>query len=370
MWIIIIIVVLVVLIAIGKYNADVAKANEASTSASKKTSNAPKQPQKVQHEYTNKDYVNDLIKQMPAYAGEWLRASIAKRGESAYDDGLFLYYLKQSVDDRLPYFCEDEDEYEAVAERGYGSDCAPIRGEVGAILNMGSFYGDGGRCPSPEKKKYWAEILINKAQTGSKEAQAALCSNLAVVLVDENVINTCKQQYEESLRTEAANGDKYAQLAVGRFLTKDYVERIELLAKAANQGLTDACYFYAKNVPELYLWRDENGDLRKDRSTSNWSLRREWKDLSESELGELGKLRFTAYMNGANYANGIYTAECQYLLAQYYDPNEDRDIADGVIKNIHTAIAWYEKAASNGSKYAKTSAEFLYKVRSGKVVLK
>lgn len=296
---------------------------------------------------------------MPAYAGDWLRASVARKGEAIYDSVEFHTYVTKSVEEKLPYFCEDEEEYDVVSSRGYGgSDCSPMRGEVAAICSMGTFYSEGMKHDSPEKKKYWSDIIIRKAQTGDREAQAILCTNSGSLLVGKEVMNRCKQQYEEKLRTDAANGDRYAQLAVGRFLTADDFERIEILAKAANKGLTDACYWYANYVPDMFLWRDENGNLIKDTSVSNFNHRRTWQDLSDSERGELGRLMFQAYWRGSDCANGIFTAECAFNVAEYYDPTEDHVVAS-VDKDKSIAIFWYQKAADAGMSLAKTHLEYL-----------
>ncbi|MCC8131446.1 MAG: hypothetical protein LUC38_02955 [Oscillospiraceae bacterium] len=356
MWLIIVVIVIVIVV-IAARNTNKSSETENTESASKASKSAP--TSLAQYKY--KDIVDNLIKQMPLYAVEWLQASIVKKGESVYNDASFVSCLVRSVEDKLPYFCEDDDEYDALT-KGYGSGITdrrpPINGEVCGILSMGLFYySKREEYPYSEKIKYWADVLISMAQAGDRNAQAGLCARMAEFLATPEDLAVYRQKYEKSLRADASNDDKYAQLAVARYLTFDYGEKSDLLFKAAKQGLTDAWFLYAQNFENLYIWKDENGVLRKD--TSDWNLRREWKQFSEDEVKEIKNTWFSAYLKGAECANGVYTAECMRFVGEFYNPLEDYYVADGIIKNKLTAIEWYQKAVDNGYKYLDGTIEFL-----------
>lgn len=186
---------------------------------------------------------------------DWLLQSL-NSGKELEDGGI---YVTLSVGDRFPYYCETEEEYTMLVD----STESALKGSVRGILNLGYTYNVGNpKCYHPAKREYWKSILVDMAQSGNYEAQAALCTGKQ--LFSEEEMASYKLIYENKILELAENGEPNAQLAVGQFISL-YAsdESRSWLEKAANQDLSDACYWLAKSY-KSYILFDENIRFRSE----------------------------------------------------------------------------------------------------------
>ena len=233
----------------------------------------------------------------------------------------------------LPYPCETEEEY----EKFFDGSKPVLRGSVHGIVELLSFYMF--REKNPGKKEYWKQRLSKMAENRDVEAQAVLCSNYVKHAFSEEELSSFKEKYEANLWLLAESGDAAAQLAVGDFLTRQPICKIEWLTKAAQQGLSDAWYQLGLAYESMINF-DENGQFRSNR-------------LSEDEVTDLMRKKVECFLKGAELSNGIMAAWCQYRIGGYY--------ADGdlVPRDFGQAAYWYQKALENGEESAKSSLEYV-----------
>lgn len=242
------------------------------------------------------------------------------------------FYVQQSIEKDLPYFCETEREFEMF----YKSQTPVLRGSIKGILDMISFYLYTEKNLS--KQEYWQRRLLELAQNGGLEAQAALCSNFLRNVFSEQELAAFKEMYEPNLMRLAEEGNGEAQLAVGEFLMREPPQKIVWLSKAAEQGLSDAWYQLGITY-ESMINTDDAGQFRLDR-------------LSDDEVHQLMVKKAECFLNGANANNGIMAAWCQYKVGDYYAEG------DLLPKDFQKAAYWLRQAIENGED-AKESLEYV-----------
>lgn len=264
------------------------------------------------------------------YKIDWLMESINKGRE------IDNCYVLTSAEENLPYFCESEWEYEMFHNR----EKPVLKDSIQGIMDIAFFYNPCSENFNDTKRTYWLRKLINLAEGGNREAQAALGSHRSAMNFSVETQIEFEELYGEKLWEDAQNGDKYAEIAVGEWLTgADRLARKEWLRKAAEQGLTDAYY---------YLSCECNGD----RIVDETGKRRE-EPLSEEEKNILNQKYVELIKKGAELNNGTTATFCKNSLAGFYE--------DGFVvnKNKEMAILWYRRAAEDGDSSALRSAEFL-----------
>ena len=259
----------------------------------------------------------------PGYKFEWLLQSL-EMGRELEDGGS---YVRESIENDLPYFCETASEYHY-----FNDDDTPIlRGSVQGILDLMLQYSLGAELEHPSKLAYWQQIIREMARSGNMEAQAALCSAKSGAyksVFPEDEPEQCYNRYYSALLSAAESGNPYAQLAVGEFLTP-YRKRKELLSRATRANLTDAWYQLGKVFSSL-IYTDDDGIWRGDTLPPD-----EKKVLMEKEM--------ECYIHASEANNGIMAGWCQSCIATWY-----RD-GDGVLPlDLKKAKYWFEKAAENG----------------------
>jgi len=275
-----------------------------------------------------------MAKNQEQYKIEWLKLSL-RAGHKLERDG---FYVMQSVEKNLPYFCETKQEF----DRFFNSEVPVLRGSLTGMLTMAAFYGDIHKANShPLKRQYWQEKLRELANNDNYEAQGALCSDLAILAFGASEVESSRSKYETRLRQLAEAGNGLAQLAVGKFMSiRKSKEQMEWFFKAAQQGFSDAWYELGR-VYETAINYNSN-DLPRDIA------------LSEEKQNLLRKKAVKCYLNGAEADNGIMAACCQYKVARFY-----KDGNFLLPQNNDLAIYWYQRAFDNGDERAIRDLEVL-----------
>lgn len=236
-------------------------------------------------------------------------------------------YVSWSKSKDLPYYIENVD------EQGLVFDEQPLafKGYPNAMLELMFCYSQGLHCGKNNNKVlYWRDTLIDFAEQGNRDAQAALCSNFYRTIAssafgtDKGVDDSqaFREKYFDTLLSDAENGDKYAQYGIGTYcvnteICADNNVAFDFLLKASEQGVGDAYYEIAnRTLGQIYYHRDG--------TTVPWEEQMKYFKL------------------GAEMNNGLFAGECQYHLAREY---EDGGI---VPKNLDEAKKWYKIGASNG----------------------
>lgn len=285
--------------------------------------------------YASNQVAFDLIwynGKQPQYKIDWLLESL-KLGHEIESGG---YYITQSIEKDLPYFCETEEEY----DRFFKSESPVLRGDIDAMMDLAFYY-----IPSyknhPSKLKYWKEQILNKATEGNVEAQGALCGGYANAVFGPELRKQYIAMYQEEIIHRSELGDPYAQLARGKYIEKYRSrEAIEWLQKAANQGLSDAWFNLAKQYG-AFISLDDDGNIRKE-------------PLSSAEEESIRKSIAACYANGAQADNGVMAARCQYMTGSYYEDG------DSIFpRDFDKARYWYKKAADYGDESAARSLQYL-----------
>lgn len=249
---------------------------------------------------------------------DWVLQSL-DMGRMLESDG---YYVQKSIEKDLPYFCETEREFEMF----FSGEAPILRGSVRGILDMISFYRFTEEHPS--KQEYWRHQLLELAQNGGYEAQAALCANIVKPFFSENELMTFKEIYEPNIMRLAEAGNGEAQLAVGEFLMYEPPKKVTWLLKAAGQGLSDAWYQLGLTY-ESMINIDDDGQFKPNR-------------LSEDEVRQLMVKKAECFLNGANADNGVMAAWCQYKVGNYYTEG------DLLSRDFEKAAYWLRRAIENG----------------------
>lgn len=278
---------------------------------------------------TTFDYIRYYGNQQK-YKIDWLLKSLDLGHELEYD-GVFVV---QSIEKNYPYFCETEYEFETLSKE----DSSVLKGSVEGILGLGYLYLETNKkIFLQEKKDYWRNQLLEMARGGNLEAQAGLCK--AVPLFTKEEVEKNKEKYEAELLRLAESGNPYAQLGVGQFIAKfRSKESFDWLEKAGEQGLSDAYYHLAKAY-ENSIYIDDDLEVRDI-------------PLEKSELQKINAKVAECYIKGAKLENGIWAAECQYMVASYYHHGDN-----GFKKDLAHAKYWYELALKNGKEYARVCIE-------------
>lgn len=236
-------------------------------------------------------------------------------------------FIDWSKSEDLPYYIENAD------EQGLVFDEQPFafKGYPNAMLELMFSYSQGLHCGKNHNKVlYWRDILIDLAEQGNRDAQAALCSNFYRTIatsafgtekgVDDS--QAFREKYFDTLLRDAKNGDKYAQYGVGAYcvnteICTDNNVAFDFLLKAGEQGVGDAYYEIAeRTLGQVYYHR--NG------TTAPWEEQMKY------------------YKLGAEINNGLFAGKCQYHLAREYENG-------GIVpKNLDEAKKWYRIGAGNG----------------------
>jgi len=254
----------------------------------------------------------------PQYKFAWLLQSL-DMGRELEADG---FYVRESVEKDLPYFCETEHEFEMF----FKGETPVLRGSVKGILEMISFYLYTEKHPS--KLEYWQQRLLELAQNGGLEAQAALCTNSVRHAFSEQELVAFKETYETNLMQLAEAGNRDAQLAVGEFLMQKPSQKVAWLTKAAQQGSSDA-WFQLGSTYESMINIDDDGQFKPNR-------------LSDDEVHQLMVKKAECFLNAANANNGIMAAWCQYKVGDYYAEGEF------LPKDLQKAAYWLRQAIEHG----------------------
>lgn len=254
----------------------------------------------------------------PQYKFDWLLQSL-DAGRELEIDG---FYVIESIQKGLPYFCETEHEF----EKFFKSEAPILRGSVRGILDMISFYLY--REKHSAKREYWQQHLLGLAQSGNYEAQAALCTNYVRYAFSEQELMAFKETYEQNLIQFAETGNCEAQLAVGEFLMQKPPQKIIWLTKAAQQGSSDA-WFQLGLTYESMINIDDDGQFKPNR-------------LSDDEVRQLMVQKAECFLNGANANNGIMAAWCQYKVGDFFAEG------DLLPKDLQKAAYWLRQAIENG----------------------
>lgn len=281
--------------------------------------------------YYNKQHLQENLDSMERKI-HWLMESM-EMGREIEDDG---YYVTKSLEERLPYFCETEREFDYFCNE----EKPVLKGAVYGILDLASFYSYQERVHL-SKQKYWKQTLQEMAMAGNLEAQAILCTRRARVAFSEGEINGFKLQYEKALYELAAAGNPQAQLAVGEYLAPyGSREKIDWLTKAANQGIGDAWYHLGEAYNTM-IYIDEKGNRRTT-------------PLSEEQIRKLSNMRNECRFRAADSNNGIMVGYCQYWVGTNYEEG------DSIFpKDLEKAKYWYQKAVEHGSKRAESCLQRL-----------
>lgn len=232
------------------------------------------------------------------------------------------FYVQESIEKDLPYFCETEHEIEMF----FKSPAPVLRGSIKGILDMIYFYIFTEKNPS--KQEYWQQSLLDMAQDGNFEAQAALCSGYVKHAFSEQELAAFKEMYEPNLMRLAEEGNGEAQLAVGEFLMQKPPQKIAWLTKAAQQGLSDAWYQLGLTYESMININDDGHFC--------------WDRLSDDEVHQLMVKKAECFLNGAKENNGIMAAWCQCNVGDYYE--EGRLLP----KDLQKAAYWLRQAIENG----------------------
>lgn len=273
-------------------------------------------------------------KKQPQYKIDWLTESI-NQGHELESDG---YYVMESMDRDVPYFYETEWEHDML----YNRRSPPLRGSVNGMMDAAWFYNELFHPQQAHTSKYiyWKQQLIDAANNGNREAQAALCSAFAerVFASEPGDVEKFRLWFEEALWKDAETGDKYAQLSVGAWLCKDTNDAISWLQKAANQRLTDA-YWWLANKLGLTFSRFVN--IETDHGTETQMV-----SVPEDERLTIRLQILDCYKSGAECANGIMTSYCQAQIGSAYEDGDE------IPQDLEKAKFWYRKAAEGGDDYA------------------
>lgn len=261
----------------------------------------------------------------PQYRIEWLKKSL-ESGHELESNG---YYVIKSIENNLPYYCENENEF----DKFYNNETPVLKGSIPGMINFAFLYHEVNKENSnPLKKQYWYDKLCELANKGNREAQAALCSNFAKTTFGEEEVIKNKERFELKIIEEAKEGDKYAQLGMGRWLVgANLDEGLYWLNKAADQGLTDACYYITGLLMQKYFFSD----------------------ISEQEKNVIYLKVIQYFKRGAEYSNGVTSGYCQYRYAdECYDGKY-------IARDLASAKFWFQKAFENGVEIAKFQLEFI-----------
>lgn len=237
------------------------------------------------------------------------------------------HYQIMSKEKGWPYLCDTEEEYDLLASQ---TDL-PFKGGMKAILSLIFSYQYGGYIAKNETKaNYWRNFVRAKAGSGDYVAQAALITNQSKRLFPEDEYLANKAKYEEKIWQAAKEGNKYAEYAVGLFLTEyGDPDTIMWLTLAGEQGLTDAYYDIAMNALDAkYYSKDQN------------------------QLATFAE-KFKYFKLAAECDNGIFAGYCQDVLADAYVEGQY------IERDKRKAEYWYRKAIMNGSVSSEYSLKLL-----------
>ena len=92
------------------------------------------------------------------------------------------FYVQESIEKDLPYFCETEHEIEMF----FKSPAPVLRGSIKGILDMIYFYIFTEKNPS--KQEYWQQSLLDMAQDGSDLVSHNLSTGCIVLRLCETRI--------------------------------------------------------------------------------------------------------------------------------------------------------------------------------------
>lgn len=268
----------------------------------------------------------------PRYKIDWLLLSL-DMGRELENGGS---YVVKSMEEKLPYFCETEYEYDLF----YKSESPVMKGSVDGMMNLAFFYNEVNKSQfHPKKLNYWQKRIRKQAYDGDFEAQGALCSGYATIVFSREESEQFKEWYQAGLLKAAEEGNATAQLAVGKYLnSKNMEERMRWLRKSAKQGLSDAWYELKKAYDVIFNLNDDF----QPRETP----------LPEEEAYQLQEKMAKCLFQGAKADNGVMAAWCQYMTGVNYQEGNFC-----FPKDLEKAKYWFHKSYENGCNYAKNEIE-------------
>lgn len=256
---------------------------------------------------------------VPQYAMDWLADAI-KRGVEIEEIAIYT-----SIDNKWPYLCATEEETWLLT-----NEENPLLNSSEGIYKALMQYAIG-NIKDENKYNYWLNKAITLANLGNMMLQGLICWRCG----DGKIMPTetwqeLKNKFQNQIIKKSDEGDAYAQFAVAKYgqnISDD--EREKLYLSSIEQGLTDACYYYAKFL-----------DLKRMVS-NNFNVK--IPQYGTTEWQEYMKVELELYKKGAELDNGVMAGYCQYRLGDMYDNGDG-----GVFQDKSLAQFWYKKALENG----------------------
>ena len=255
-------------------------------------------------------YYHKQKKPQEQYKIDWLLESL-ENGLELEDN---CYYVMDSMEEDLPYYCDAEMEYDYLRDK----EKSVLLGNVDGMLDMIFYYHYMHKHAS--KLHYWLNKVIEMADSGNHYAQAAAVDFFRIPnAFDEQQKAMFKSRYEERVRNAAKSGNLDAQLAIIKYWgAPEGVDRTSAIRDIAQKGnLSNA--WYQLSV-EYFM---------KAYSTTN--------PPTEEEKKLYEDYRWTCFTYGASANNGVMAGYCQYMAGLHVEDDDPQ-----------TAKRWYEMAASNG----------------------
>lgn len=246
--------------------------------------------------------------------------------------------FQKSVEKGWPYPVATEREREDICSFEHQA----LRGDAGSIIQLLFSYSHGSFEESndsdltiykdEDKVHYWRNVLIQGAEQGNRNFQAALIGKVGINQgwISDDRRQLFRERYEERLLADAEAGDPQAMYAVADNLLGEASygseHRRVLAEKAALAGVGDAAYLCEEIYRLACYEKEKNGEP------------------NPYEYSE--KIRY--YLMGVESNNGAMLGVMQDLVADAY-----RDGDAGLPKDLNKAIYYYRLAAQNGYEMAE-----------------
>lgn len=252
--------------------------------------------------------------------------------------------FRQSVEKGWPYPVATEGEGKKICSFEHQA----LRGDSGSIIQLLFHYSHGLFEDSndseltiykdEDKVRYWRNVLIQGAEQGNRNFQAALIGKggMNQGWISDEQRQLFKEKYEARLLSDAEAGNPQAMYAVAENLLGEASYGSEyrrvLAEKAARAGVGDAAYLCDEIYRLECYERERNGEPY------------------SYEYSE--KIRY--YLMGVECNNGAMLGLMQDLVADAY-----RDGDAGLPKDMNKAVYYYRLAIQNGYELAESSLRFI-----------